>query len=83
MNSHLIMRSCAALAKVFSLCALFFQLFNEGGSSLAHVYLFSLFMLHFCIWKCPINCECSAYGTDAVLNQVLGDYKIYQSGKLK
>lgn len=82
-NSHLIMGSCAALAKAFSLAALFFQLSNEGGSSLARVYLFSLFMLHFCIWKCCLNRECSANGTDTVLNQVLDDYKIYQSSKLE
>jgi len=82
-NAHLLVTSGATVAKAFILCALFFQLSDESGSSLAHVYLFSLFMfLHFCIWICLIICECNAYGTDTGLNWVLEDDKIYQSSKL-
>lgn len=79
-NSLLVVGSCTTVGKCFSLCALFFQLCHEGGS-FACVSLFILFMLHFCIWKCFLNCECSAYSPAAVMNQVIDDYKIKQKKK--
>lgn len=78
MNSHLIVGSCATLVKAFSLCALFFRLSDEGGSSLARlmficlVYLCDIFVSEnvvLIVNAVPI----------AVLNQALNDYKIYQS----